>query len=555
MKAAIYARYSSDNQRRESIDDQVRSCREFAVGRGWTVDPRHIYTDEAKSGVLRERKGLESLCCAARARKFEAVLVDDLSRLSRDNHFLLTLYAELRFYNVRIISRADCLDSGERHAKLGFQMRGIVNELYLDDLREKTLRGQLGQKIRGFTVGEATYGYHSEPVGEMRLDRRGRPRPDGYRMVIEPSEATVVRRIFEHFSEGQAITAIVKALNSEDVPGRRRTGRGWTPSTVSRILRNAKYIGRWTWNRTETRRDPRTGRKRRVEKPRGEWHVVENDALRIVPQLVWDRVVERWREIDGTWPTRRAATGFEAQQRSYVATHPPHLLSGSLRCGVCDGAMGQVSGKAGGYYGCLAAAKRACGNKLLVRRRVAEARLVSAVKERISDAPALRYVLERVQLEVTRLNADLPEQLKVRRTALASEQRRVANFINFIGAGKATRALGDALAAAEHKVDDLQGEIAVLEASSDALFQAPPLEWVADRVRSLRTLLERETDRSALLLRGVLGPIRLSPVVPEIGRPYYRADTTLQVLALLDDPEGGSNSLRQWRRRRPSARQ
>jgi DNA invertase Pin-like site-specific DNA recombinase len=71
---------------------------------------------------------------------------------------------------------ADSLDSEDHHAKLGFQMRGIVNELYLDDLREKTLRGQIGQKLRGFTVGEATYGYRSQPVGEMRVDTTG-PKP------------------------------------------------------------------------------------------------------------------------------------------------------------------------------------------------------------------------------------------------------------------------------------------------------------------------------------------------------------------------------------------
>ena len=76
-------------------------------------------------------------------------------------------------------------------------MRGIVNELYLDDLREKTLRGQLGQKARGFTVGEATYGYRSQPIGEMHVDRRGRPRPDGYRMVIDAAEAAIVRRVFQ----------------------------------------------------------------------------------------------------------------------------------------------------------------------------------------------------------------------------------------------------------------------------------------------------------------------------------------------------------------------
>ena len=305
MRAAIYARYSSDNQRPESIDDQVRACHELAAARGYSVDAAHVYADEAKSGALRERPGLKALCAAARERQFEAVLVDDLSRLSRDNHFLLTLYAELRFYGVRIVSRADCLDSEDRHAKLGFQMRGIVNELYLDDLRERTLRGQLGQKLRGFTVGEATYGYRSEPVGEMRVDRRGRPRPDGYRMVIYPPEAQVVLRVFRDFAAGKAITAIMKDLNGEEVPCRRTPGRAWTQSTVSRILKNEKYIGRWLWNRTETRRDPRTGRKRRFMKSETEWHVVTNEDLRIVPADIWDRVAARWKEIDRTWQGSR----------------------------------------------------------------------------------------------------------------------------------------------------------------------------------------------------------------------------------------------------------
>jgi site-specific DNA recombinase len=139
---------------------------------GATSSIRCTYKDEARSGALRDRPGLEALLASARARQFEAVLVDDLSRLSRDNHFLLTLYAESRFNGVRIISRADSLDSDDDHAKLGFQIRGIVNELYLDDLREKTLRGQKGQKARGFTVGEGTYGYKSVPVGEMRVARR-----------------------------------------------------------------------------------------------------------------------------------------------------------------------------------------------------------------------------------------------------------------------------------------------------------------------------------------------------------------------------------------------
>jgi Resolvase, N terminal domain len=77
MKVAIYARYSSDNQRPESIDDQVRACQELAAARGYVVDPAHIYRDEAKSGVLKDRPGLEALLSAARAHQVGAVLVDD----------------------------------------------------------------------------------------------------------------------------------------------------------------------------------------------------------------------------------------------------------------------------------------------------------------------------------------------------------------------------------------------------------------------------------------------------------------------------------------------
>src|SRR5207244_5410879 len=102
-------------------------------------------------------------------------------------------------------------------------------------------------------------------------------------------------------------------------------------------------------------------------------------------------------------------------QRSYVETNPTHLLSGMLRCGCCGHAMGQVSGKGSGYYGCLAATKNACDNKLLVPRRLTERRLLSAVRERLDDAEAIRYVLERVKVEIARLHADLPDQIKLKR--------------------------------------------------------------------------------------------------------------------------------------------
>ncbi len=366
-------------------------------------------------------------------------------------------------------------------------------------------------------------------------------------MVVEASEAAIVQRVFREFGEGKAIKTIVKSLNAEGVPGRRRNQKGWSTSTVSRILKNEKYIGHWIWNRTETRRDPRTGRRRRVLKPASEWHVVENEEFRLVSQKTWDQVIARWQAIDRTWPIRRTEKTPGDRQRSYVETNPPHLLSGALRCGECGGAVGQVSGKGSGYYGCLKASLSACGNRLLVSRRLTEKKVLAAVQEQLRDLPSLRYVLERVEAEVKRLHAHLPEETELKRATLATEERRIANYIAFIGDGKATRALGEALGAAEQRATSLRQELQALDTSAGELFKAPPIEWIAERLGKLQEVLERETPRSALILRRILGPIRLVPVTPQVGKPYYQSETTLRVLDLLEAPEGGSNWSQWWR--------
>src|SRR5262249_31170704 len=174
------------------------------------------------------------------------------------------------------------------------------------------------------------------------------------------------------FGYGKAIKSLVQELNAEAVRGRRKLRHGWSASTVSRILKNEKYIGRWTWNRTETRRDPITGRRRKFFKPESEWHITEDGALRIVPEELWERVAARWQEVDRGCPRRHSLNSAAGRQRSYVEANPPHLLSGALRCGACGSTIGQVSGKGSGYYGCLGAVRSACDNKLLVSRRITE---------------------------------------------------------------------------------------------------------------------------------------------------------------------------------------
>ncbi len=253
MRAAIYDRYSSENQRPESIEDQVSACRRLAKERGFEISDEDVFADQAQSGARRDCQALAHLLSAAKSSRFEVTLVDDLSRLARGDYLMLSVLAELPFEGVLVVSAADGLDSNDEEAALGIQIRGIFNERQLRDLRKKTLRGQIGQKQRGFSVGERTYRYRSFPVGEMRIDKRGQRRPDGYRMEINPAEAAVVLRIFQQYSEGASLPGIVRSLNDDRVPGRVRATLGWSPATVSRILDNEKYVGRWVWNKTENR--------------------------------------------------------------------------------------------------------------------------------------------------------------------------------------------------------------------------------------------------------------------------------------------------------------
>jgi site-specific DNA recombinase len=143
----------------------------------------------------------------------------------------------------------------------------------------------------------------------------------------------------------------------------------------------------------------------------------------------------------GVFPTRRRKKGFEGKQRSYVESHPNHLLSGSLKCGTCGGAIGLVSGKGSGYYGCLNASRRACENKVLIARKRLEDKFVAALNEKVLNPELLDQVYERTATKVKALFAHVPEELRLKKIELNRAETRVHNFIEFIASGRATRRL------------------------------------------------------------------------------------------------------------------
>ena len=561
MRVAVYARYSSENQRKESIEDQTEACRRAAKAHGWVVLEAHVYADFAYSGASLQRPALTDLLAAAKGRLFDVLFVDDLSRLARDTTHMLVTLGNLKFDGVRVISVADHLDTDDEESTFAIQMRGVFNEIQLSDLRKKTLRGQEGQKARGYDVGERTYGYCSKAHGAVRIDKRGQPRPEGYKKEILPSQAAVVRRIFDEYAAGVAISGIVAGLNEEGVPPPQSRSSGWGPGTVYRLLRNTKYVGVWVWNRTGSRREPSTGRRTRYEKPEDQHDKKFDQTLRIIPQPLWDSVQQRKQAVSKVWPSGKRR-GFSSGQRSRSEVFPTYLFNGMLCCAGCKLAIVLVGGKSGGYYGCAGAARRVCDNHLTVSRSKLERIFLSALRSRLSDPAVIRYAFQRVSDEIAKLHGDVGDLRSRKQAELAAAGKELNNLVDFVrrGEGPDSAAVAAAIAAVEPRVSRLKVEVEALRHGDGPAFPVPSEEWIAARVARLQELLERRTSQSALVLRRLLGKVDLDPVHPEKGRAYYVARTAIDTFALLDPPgpdggpDGGSGSLRWWRRRESNPR-
>jgi DNA invertase Pin-like site-specific DNA recombinase len=213
MKVALYARYSSDNQRDASIEDQLRLCRLHAGKQDWTVVDS--YTDRAISGASLLRPGIQELMQDAMRGRFAVVLAEAMDRLSRDQEDIAGFFKRMAFAGVRIVT---LYEGDVTHLHVG--LKGTTNALFLKDLADKTRRGLRGRIEDGKSGGGLCFGYdvvkQFTPNGEpIRGDR-----------TINLAEAAIVRRIFDDYIAGKSSRAIAWELNKEGVPGaaRQRVG-------------------------------------------------------------------------------------------------------------------------------------------------------------------------------------------------------------------------------------------------------------------------------------------------------------------------------------------
>jgi len=491
-RVAIYARYSSDNQKDASIEDQVRICREKAEKEGWSIV--NVYTDHAISGASMIRPGIQQLMTDIMSARVDVVLAEALDRFSRDQADIATFYKRAQFSGVAVHT----LSEGEI-TTLHIGLKGTMNALFLKDLKDKVKRGQRGRVENGKMGGGNCYGYDVV----KKLDDRGEL-VRGER-AINPEQARIVERIFREYAAGKSPKAIANALNAEGIPA--PTSKGWGPSTIygnwqrgAGILNNELYAGQIVWNKVSYPKNPDTGRHVTRINPESEWVRKEVPELRIISQELWDKV------------KRRQRRGQNEKKEFWEHQRPRYIFSYLLKCGCCGGGMSKIS-KA--HYGCSTARNKGealCSNLRTIRQEILEETVLGILRKHLMDPKLVAIFCEEYTTHVNHLRMEHNGTIGAYRSELEKLTRRERSIIKAIGDGYYTPALKEEGLAIDKRKTELERLLAGEREAPTLLHPNMASVYRREVQNLLDSLRDDENRHEALeLVRGLVERIVLTP--------------------------------------------
>lgn len=527
MRAAAYARFSSDLQRETSLEDQLRECREAADRNGWTWQETHVYTDAAISGAsLEGRAGLQALLAAAntRPRPFDVMLVDDSSRIARDLADALRVLQQLKFAGVRVLYISQGIDSANEQAETLIAVHGLIDGLYLREMAAKIRRGLAGQLARGFHTGSVLYGYRTEDVLDPsgRIDGNGHIARIGRRLIVQDDEATIVRQIFEWYAAGIGVPTIVEKLSVAGVRGPR--GKTWKFGAVRRMLENERFTGKQIWGQSRYERRPGSRLKVARPQPRSEWRILEQPELRIVSDELWAAVQARIAVVAAIAPRQ---PGTNLQRGGNASLHSRHLFSGFMRCALCGGAITVVTG---GYgtprYGCQRASKNgstACTNRLTIRAKIADAALLEGLQAELLRPETLDYVTSRLTSALEELRAQRPAQRDELERAIAAADQKLRHLVAAVEAGAGAAMVFEAI---QQREADLRALTQQREALDDPLEQRIAVipSWVRQQLADAADVLRDVPERAKTEFQRFGLQFTIVPVHQAGARSFLRAE-------------------------------
>lgn len=383
MNAVIYARFSSDRQREESIEGQLRECREYAEANGITIVGEYI--DRALSASKETEKRLDFLRMIKDSSKhlFDLVLVWKLDRFARNRYDSAHYKAILKKNGVKVVSVTERIADGADGVILEAVLEGMA-EYYSLDLSEKIHRGQKENALKCQNNGGHI------PLG-YQLNKETK------RLEINPTTAPIVQEVYRRYADGDTIRDIVRDLNERGLTTTR--GKKFTYSAFNILLQNRKYIGEYKYQDV----------------------VIPGGIPAIVPEDVFNRVQARMEK------NKHSPAAAKAKES--------YLLTTKLFCGKCGkimfGESGQHGGKIYRYYKCASAKKKTGCTKKAVKKDWIENLVVQQTMLVVMDKP----LMERLTDRLMELQGEESYDLKLLEQQKHEAEQGSENMINAIQAG------------------------------------------------------------------------------------------------------------------------
>lgn len=415
MIGVIYARYSSDNQREESIEGQLRECRQYADRNGITLlEP---YIDRAYSAKTDNRPSFLKMVKDSAAKKFDTIIVWKLDRFARNRYDSAHYKSILRKNGVRVVSATESISEGSEGILLESVLEGMA-EYYSADLAQKVIRGLTENALKcKYNGGTLPIGYVIDSAQYFQID---------------PITAPAVLNAFRHYAAGKSMREVTDELNIAGI----RTKRNGKISinSVTRMLHNRKYIGEYSYRDT----------------------VIPGGIPAIVPKELFDKVQERMAK------TKKAPAHHKAEDE--------YLLTTKLFCGECKRMMTGESGTSHmsnvhRYYKCNGARKGGDCHKKTVKKEWIENMILSKIREVIFDDELLNDVADRLMERLHAENTNLP----ILRRQLKEVEKGIENFMNAIQMGIITPSTKERLNDLETQKSELTVQIMKEEMSVPSL--------------------------------------------------------------------------------------
>ena len=500
MRAVIYARYSSDMQREESVEAQVRAAKEHIKKNNDTLVG--LYIDRAYSARSDKRPDFQRMIEDSKYDIFDKIVIHKLDRFSRDRYDHVFYKRELRQNGVLLESVLEKLDGSPESIILESMLEGF-SEYYSRNLSREVMKGKKETALEcKHTGGIPPFGY------DVGIDRK---------YVINENEAKAVRYIFESYLAGDGYESIFRWLRDNGIKGKR--GGIIAKNSLHDILSNEKYTGVYIYNKAVSK-DVYGKRNGHKDKPQSEIIRIDGGMPEIISKKTFERVKEEM--------TKNKTGKNRAKE--------PYLLSGLIFCANCGSSLvgcsrgnprtpTEITRK---YYECnTKKRKKTCNLKSVNRDEIEEAVILyleSIVnKDKIDEMSDWLMTNSKIYLKTSKT------ELSETRKELQLVSKNVEQLLDKILNGLDSEAARQRLSEAEAKKLQLEIKVADMEikAQSTAPISKANIKKYLSQIHNIRKKTRKE---QAQIIKQYIKRIEVFPESEDGEDRKFKITTNLDIL-------------------------